>query len=293
MNGNKCATSNFISKSSLWPLRPAQFRIARQIDSARRQESIDPPCNYLTKSAAGTIEFLDPGSEFRNRIAQKLVFCLSARNNYAARKLIVALECLPSGQKQRKNGINRKTTREQDLKRKTRAGNRAANRNAHKIASMLEEGKTYQEIGNYFGVSRQRAHQLAAIYAPEEAKRRTKDMRAKPKGECGVCGKPLHSFAKSCGSECARILQARKKHDRFVQCVNLRRGGFKWKEVAKAVGFKTAMGAYNFTAMEFRSRKLPGDVIEKFFASTPPSRIKEWLRAEIDENSWEICLKRP
>ncbi|MDE0530956.1 MAG: hypothetical protein OXI01_05820 [Albidovulum sp.] len=61
----------------------------------------------------------------------------------------------------------------------------------------------------------------------------------------------------------------------------------------EAVGFKTAIGTNNSTAMKFRSRNMSSKEVDKIFASTQPWRGKEWLRTEKGEDSWGICLKRP
>ena len=60
------------------------------------------------------------------------------------------------------------------------------------IIQLIKEGKTYQEIGERFGISRQRVQQIA--------KKEGIKKERKKKYKCMICGKPIKAQRKYCNT---------------------------------------------------------------------------------------------
>lgn len=120
------------------------------------------------------------------------------------------------------------------------------------IIALREEGKTYQQIGEQVGVSRQRIEQILERDRPDLCYRRSGPVI--PRGDCLHCGKKLDHKpvnARFCNRDCAKAYRNTSLTPWMMQVIQIvfeRRcvdnPPKRWEDIAAELGCKSIQGYF-------------------------------------------------
>lgn len=130
------------------------------------------------------------------------------------------------------------------------------------ILELRKSGKTLNEIGQQFGVSRERIRQVLAKHAPDVA-----IQTRIPSGRtCPICNKEYHGSARACSPSCTSIMRNKGRFDRdkIERIMWMRDLGMTWEKVAISIednsvnvaSWRTRLGHAAKTLMNSTERKI-------------------------------------